>query len=135
MWSIRTAPALRALRRGHGRVVANGTSTFAPNVTPDQIWTFARHDQRLLLHRRQASDGFVFVVDGDGPARSYFFTDLDPLVAFHRDMEWFLLRTGWSLVGYSPERRVVRDRRKVLRTMAPDRRRTMPSFMLPSETL
>jgi hypothetical protein len=76
------------------------------------------------------SDGYVFVVDGDGPARSYFFTTLDALVAFHRDMEWFLLRTGWSLVGYSPERRVLRDRRKVLRTMTMDRRRTVsgPAF-------
>jgi hypothetical protein len=100
-------------------------------VTPDQIWTFARHDQRLELRRRHTSDGFMFVVNGDGPARSYFFTDLDPLVAFHRDMEWFLLRTGWSLVAYSPERRVLRDRRKVLRTMAPDRRRTMPDFVVP----
>jgi hypothetical protein len=100
----------------------------APTVTPDQVWTFARHAQRLELRRRLASDGFMFVVNGDGPARSYFFTDLEPLVAFHRDMEWFLLRTGWSLVAYSPERRVLRDRRKVLRTNAPDRRRTMPDF-------
>jgi hypothetical protein len=99
-------------------------------VTPDQIWTFARHDQRLELRRRRTSDGFMFVVSGDGPARSYFFTNLDPLVAFHRDMEWFLLRTGWSLVAYAPERRVLRDRRKVLRTMAPDRRRTMPGFVV-----
>jgi hypothetical protein len=98
-------------------------------VSADQIWVFVRHEQRLELRRRQAPAGPMFEIDGDGPPRTYSFTSLDALTTFHRDMELFLIRTGWSLVGYSPERRVLRDRRKVLRTMAPDRRRTIASLI------
>jgi hypothetical protein len=106
---------------GHDRPAFDGLPL---EMIADQIWTFARHDQRLELRRRHTPDGLLFEIHGDGPTRSYPFANLDALVPFHRDMEWFLLRTGWSLVGYSPERRLLRDRRKVLRTMSPDRRRT-----------
>lgn len=47
----------------------------------------------------------------DGPPRSYFFADFTALVVFQSDMEAFLLKTGWSFVAFTPERRAGVDRR------------------------
>jgi hypothetical protein len=43
--------------------------------------------------------------------RRYSFKDWATLDSFHADLEAFLLKTGWSLLQYSPERRRGRDRR------------------------
>jgi hypothetical protein len=51
------------------------------------------------------------MVTENGTPRSFFFSDLDRLVAFQADMEAFLVRSGWSLLGFSPDRRRGRDRR------------------------
>jgi hypothetical protein len=43
--------------------------------------------------------------------RRYSFKDWATLDSFHADLEAFLLKTGWTLLQYSPERRRGRDRR------------------------
>ena len=53
----------------------------------------------------------LLVLSGDGQDRSYYFADIVPLVRFQDDMEAFLLQTGWSFAGFSPDRRTGRDRR------------------------
>jgi hypothetical protein len=86
------------------------------------IWTFARTAQRLELTRQPTTDGVLLVVKESGrPSRSYFFSDLSGLVHFQNEMEAFLIRTGWSFVAFSPERRRAGDRRSIPRGR-PERR-------------
>jgi hypothetical protein len=77
----------------------------------DTIWIFAQNSRRLELRRHEIEDGVLLTVSGDGPERSYFFRELQALVAFQSDMEAFLLKTGWSFEAFSPDRRSGRDRR------------------------
>ena len=88
----------------------------------EQVWTFARNGQALEIRRSQTGDGYLLGVSGDGPVRSYFFADLDRLAAFQADFEKFLLGTGWTFLGFSPERRSGRERRHYSRLLS-DRRR------------
>ena len=74
-------------------------------------WTFGRGEERLEVEREPCEDGVLLLVSGNGDPRSYFFSDLTTLVPFQSDMEQFLLKTGWSLLAFSPERRTGRDRR------------------------
>jgi hypothetical protein len=78
----------------------------------DYIWTFSRGEQQLQIRRRPVPDGHMLeMTSDDGPPRSYFFADFTALVVFQSDMEAFLLRTGWSFVAFTPERRAGVDRR------------------------
>jgi hypothetical protein len=90
----------------------------------EQVWLFASPGRRALeLRRKLADDGAVLVVRTlDQEPRQYRFQDLASLVEFLRDMEQFLMRTGWALERFSPDRRTGRDRRSFPRT-ANDRRR------------
>jgi hypothetical protein len=82
----------------------------------DQAWVFERPTgERLELGRRTTPDGLLLVVTGQDAPRSYFFRDLQALVAFQRDMEAFLIGTGWRFVSFSPDRRSGRDRRRLPR--------------------
>ncbi len=86
-------------------------------------WTFQRRDDRVEIHRQRIDDGsFQLVVVENGRARTFAFSDFDRLVTFQSDMEAFLVRTGWFLAAFSPDRRTGRDRRNFPRE-APDRRR------------
>lgn len=75
------------------------------------VWTFARRDERIQLRRQETPEGALLVVTENGTPRSYFFSDPTRLIAFQSDMEGFLVRTGWVLHEFSPERRSGRDRR------------------------
>ena len=77
----------------------------------DQIWTFQRAQQRLEIRCCPSDEGVLLTIAGDGAPRSYFFQELSSLVRFQSDMEQFLLKTGWSFVEFSPDRRTGRDRR------------------------
>lgn len=86
-------------------------------------WTFGRRGQRLTIQREQHGDQeFVLLVLQDGQPRSFGFTDFERLVVFQADMEAFLLRTGWLLTAFAPERRRGPDRRGAPR-YGNDRRR------------
>jgi hypothetical protein len=86
-------------------------------------WTFQRREDRITLTRERTQDGgFQLVVMENGRPRTFTFSDFDRLVAFQSDMESFLVRTGWSLADFSPDRRSGRDRRTFPR-VDPDRRR------------
>jgi hypothetical protein len=87
-------------------------------------WTFQRRNDRLTIQREHVEqDGAcrLVVVENDRP-RTFSFPDFDRLVTFQCDMESFLVRTGWSLAAFSPDRRTGRDRR-IFPRIEPDRRR------------
>jgi len=83
-----------------------------PNVQ-HPTWVFARDNQRITITRIGDGDAratLVVALEADSP-RAYAFDDVFALARFQNDMEQFLVATGWSLVEFSPERRVGRDRR------------------------
>jgi hypothetical protein len=65
----------------------------------------------LELRRCDAGDGVQLIIVGEGKPRAYRFNEMMDLVNFQCDMEALLLKTGWSLVEFSPERRRGRERR------------------------
>ena len=85
-------------------------------------WTFDREGERLIV-QRDARDGSscALIVTRDGLSRTIDFPELPALVRFQTDMDTFLLRTGWLLLNYAPDRRR-RDRRSFPRPNN-DRRR------------
>jgi len=86
-------------------------------------WAFQRRADRCVIRRIPDTDGGgVLEVCGNGPARSYSFSELDRLIAFQSNMEAFLTRTGWTLESFTPEHRRGRDRRRLPR-INNDRRR------------
>jgi hypothetical protein len=84
-------------------------------------WTFQRKDDRFTIHRRAGESGFELLVNDNGRERTYRFGEFDRLVICQSDMETFLVRTGWSLADFTPDRRRA-DRRRFPR-VSPDRRR------------
>jgi hypothetical protein len=85
------------------------------------LWTFGKGQERVTLGRQPDSGAFV-VARPDDDTREYHFTDAARLISFQSDMEAFLLKTGWTLLAYSPERRVRRRDRRNFPRLA-DRRR------------
>jgi hypothetical protein len=85
-------------------------------------WTFRRRDDRLSLRREQTDQGFQLVITESGHPRTFTFRDVERLVVFQHDMEDFLVRTGWSLADFTPDRRTGDDRRGLPRD-GNDRRR------------
>jgi hypothetical protein len=85
-------------------------------------WTFDRQGERLIV-QRDARDGSpcTLIVTRDGNSRTIEFPELPALVRFQTDMDTFLLRTGWLLLTYAPDRRR-RERRSFPRA-GNDRRR------------
>ena len=74
------------------------------------LWTFSKDKERIGLGRPAGSCALVIERLGRHVSE-YRFDDETRLQSFQADMEAFLLRTGWSLSNYSPERRGYRDRR------------------------
>ena len=85
-------------------------------------WTFRRRDDRLTLRREHTDQGYQLVITESGHPRTFTFRDVERLVVFQHDMEGFLVRTGWSLAEFVPDRRAGRDRRGFPRDRS-DRRR------------
>ena len=73
------------------------------------LWTFGRQHERISIGRRP--DACVLRVVTSGEERQFRFADLATLISFQADMETFLLKTGWTLLRFSPERRGGLDRR------------------------
>ncbi len=88
----------------------------------EQIWSFSRNGELLEIKRTPTDDGFLLSVTGDGPPRTYAFTELNRLEQFQADFEKFLLGTGWTFKAFSPDRRTGRERRHFSRLLS-DRRR------------
>jgi hypothetical protein len=85
-------------------------------------WTFRRRDNRLTLRREHTEQGYQLVITESGRPRTFTFRDVERLVVFQNDMEDFLVRTGWSLADFVPDRRGGGDRRGFPRDRS-DRRR------------
>src|SRR5689334_2254569 len=81
----------------------------------DCVWTFRRRSDQLLLRREETPTGVHLVVVENGTTRSFAFNDIERLIAFQSDMEAFLVRTGWTFVAFTPDRRTGRDRRQMPR--------------------
>ena len=75
-----------------------------------------------MLRREIIENGVNLVIAGEGVPRVFSFPTIDRLIHFQNDMEAFLLRTGWTFVEFSPERRTGVERRHFPRR-ANDRRR------------
>jgi hypothetical protein len=87
----------------------------------DPTWTFAREADELAIVRPQESHGLLLVVTMNGSSRAYTFPSETATEKFKADMETLLLHTGWSFVGFTPDRRGRRDRRTFPRPL--ERRR------------
>lgn len=81
------------------------------SIVEEPTWVFKRGNQHLELSRRETDGGILLVMFGDGAPRSYRFNEMMALVNFQCDMEALLLKTGWSFVSFSPERRTGKERR------------------------
>jgi hypothetical protein len=89
-----------------------GPIPFSVTETAATAWTFERQGERLVLHREETATGVnLVVVSENGVPRCYPFDTMDRLVAFQSDMELLLVRTGWSFIAFTPDRRTGRDRR------------------------
>jgi hypothetical protein len=88
----------------------------------EAAWTFKKGTEELTLRRRANGDRLVLVVAKPESEREMSFSSDEALHRFQSDMESFLVRTGWSLSSFSPERRSSHDRRSFPRETN-DRRR------------
>jgi hypothetical protein len=88
----------------------------------EAAWTFRKGTEELTLSRRTDGETLVLVVAKPDGERQMRFASDDALHRFQSDMEAFLVRTGWSLAAFSPERRSAHDRRSFPRETN-DRRR------------
>jgi hypothetical protein len=84
-------------------------------VTVLAVSTFRRRQDVLAISRERTDQGYQLVVTECGHPRTFGFNDLARLTAFQRDMEAFLVRTGWSLADFTPDRRTGDDRRDLPR--------------------
>ena len=85
-------------------------------------WTFDRQGEQLIVQRDATDEtSCALIVTRAGVSRTIRFPELPALVRFQTNMDTFLLRTGWLLLTYAPDRRR-RDRRSFPRATN-DRRR------------
>jgi hypothetical protein len=73
-------------------------------------WTFARAGDELTI-ARPGQSGLLLIVTLNDSSRTFTFPDEKATMRFQADMETLLTHTGWSFVGFLPERRNRRDRR------------------------
>jgi hypothetical protein len=84
-------------------------------VTVLAVSTFRRRQDVLAISRERTDQSYQLVVTECGRDRTFSFSDLARLTTFQRDMEAFLVRTGWTLADFTPERRTGDDRRDLPR--------------------
>jgi hypothetical protein len=88
-------------------------------------WIFQRDGQMVVVQRWQRPDRIweLTLIWTTGEVETEGYIDLDVLVAEHVKLERELMRSGWKLVEFRPERRKY-DRRKIRRLRSGiDRRR------------
>ena len=93
----------------------SGGSGAPQAASHDPTWTFARAADELTIVRPAESQGCALIVVLNESPRTYTFRDEREMVRFQADMESLLTHTGWSFVGFQPERRGRRDRRSMPR--------------------
>jgi hypothetical protein len=88
-----------------------------------QVWTFERAAERLIVRRRTVADAFAVEIESnDGVPRVHRFDDEDKMLEFQDDLQYMLVHSGWTLLKFAPDRRKGRDRRGFPRVKN-DRRR------------
>jgi hypothetical protein len=83
-------------------------------------WIFARDPSTIAVQRLPMLR--LRVVSSAGHTREFDFKDMSELTAFHCGFEAHLIRTGWSLVSFGPERRQSIQHRPWWRRWRPERR-------------
>ena len=68
------------------------------------LWTFGRGNERIRIGRSSDTCDLVVMTSPTDPQR-YSFNDLSTLKSFQAEIEAFLIKSGWTLLQYSPERR------------------------------
>lgn len=107
---------------GHGAADTSIKLDTPVAVTVLAASTFHRRQDVLAISREQIDQGYQLVVTECGRPRTFSFSDLARLTTFQHDMEAFLVRTGWTLADFTPDRRTGDDRRDLPREEN-DRRR------------
>jgi hypothetical protein len=92
-------------------------------MADQQVWTFERAAERLIVRRRTEPDAFAIEIESsDGVPRVHRFEEEDQYLVFQSDLQYMLVHSGWALVEFEPDRRMGRDRRGFPRKLN-DRRR------------
>jgi hypothetical protein len=92
----------------------------------DYSWVFERESDRLTIRRSTAAESVDLLVAGDGMnQRTLTFGSPGELLEFQIRFEEHLLRTGWRLVAFAPDRRSSGDRRAGPTRSGQDRRRLL----------
>jgi hypothetical protein len=88
-------------------------------------WTFQRDGQKVIVQRWQRPDRIweLTLIWTTGEVETEGYVDVEDLVQEHTKLERELVRSGWTLVEFRPERRKY-DRRRLRRLRSGiDRRR------------
>jgi hypothetical protein len=115
-------------RKFHAPVPCAWPSRYNERVSSG-AWTFVKAENRLEVSRQETEEGAVLVISEGSGTRSYKFQTRAALVRCQTDMEKFLLRTGWTFLGFSPDRRTGRERRRFPRLL--ERRRWWTDGLMP----
>ena len=92
-------------------------------MADQQVWTFERAAERLIVRRRTEPDAFnIEIESSDGVPRVHRFDEEHQFLVFQSDLQYMLVHSGWTLVEFEPDRRKGRDRRGFPRKLN-DRRR------------
>jgi hypothetical protein len=84
-------------------------------------WVFVRGDDQIRIMRPTPLQLVVSRAPAD--ARTHDFDTPLALLEFQLEFEAQLMRSGWYLEAFSPERRSGHDRRQIPRATGSDRRR------------
>ena len=87
-------------------------------------WIFERDGQKVIVQRWRRPDRIweLTLIWTTGEIETEGYADVDTLVEEHVKLEQELMRSGWTLVEFRPERREY-DRRLMRRPSGIDRRR------------
>jgi len=105
-------------------------------MSNQQVWTFEREAERLIVRRRADSDSDSFAVEiesSDGVPRVHCFSEESKFLEFQNDLQYMLVHSGWTLLEFAPDRRKGRDRRGFPRVRN-DRRRWWTDGAQPVKT-
>ena len=81
-------------------------------MSGQQVWTFERAAERLIVRRRTDPDVFELEIESsDGVPRVHRFEEEDKFLDFQNDLQYMLVHSGWTLLEFEPDRRAGGDRR------------------------
>jgi hypothetical protein len=100
-------------------------------------WIFQRDGQRVIVQRWRRPDRIweLTLIWTSGEVETEGYADVDALVEEHVKLERELMRAGWTLVEFRPERRKYDRRRNTVLRSGIDRRRfSRPARLVPQKS-